>query len=416
MPIRPIYNYDQVTICNYGTIFGLKICPTIGIAMNKVALTIDADGNYSSAGTSNDHWVLNHNWKASTNVASSWWGNTSITKTAINVGGVQSRAMVSTGSAYYITCSDNTLRKVDIASQVVTIVVPVNSIQYYGDLRFDNERYIYFGHGSGVGRLDTWDDTYVLVTWNQSAVNRIGLSSTHVWICPQSANATQSVSRFLRSATFDSTTVNAGNVSVVIVENVLYSAIECTVDGDAILIQQTSSTAGSARTVKITAAGVVSVLNQFTASVAFGASSIIPLSAQCWVIHIQVSSSTTHAFTFNPRTMTQIGTTSTSNISHAITSGQGRNGWARIGGMIISMVMPTDAGSAVIMRLGTTMVTNVVTRGTLTATTGPSTYTMMWSDGTKIILSSSSGIIIYSNINGPYPQTGTTLGQALIPS
>lgn len=414
LPIKPIHDFDQPIITNYGTIFGAKICAPAGISMNKISLTTNSDGNFSPTGTTTHHRLLNHAHKPMVWDISAWFSNTGWVQSNVPVlSGLTPKFICSTGAAYYIsTTSSNKVVKVDaISSTSLEIALP--GVGVINDIKFDGERYVYIGHVSGISRLDTRDESITSVSIGTGGIQTMAISPTHVVCTPVTASLNPTVYRFARSGSF---TVGAAvSIPTTLAEIGTLGEAVVNADGDVLLTALSITSTGQARIVKITAAGVAS----YSPSVGIiCANTAIQLLDETNAILWQATTVGTISMTqFNPKTLT-IGVTSNCTSSSALTTNFKMSA-IKVAGCLIAI--PRNSATANIVAIFHTgnNISGVLQTPVIGADIGPITgsvtNSVVFFDGARIIVGTSTGLRIYTNINGIYPVSATTLGQLAIP-
>lgn len=157
MPITPIADYRSAGPVVLGQIYGIKVLGPVAENMNRVKLTVGADGNFSSSGTSRDHFILNLHHKY---YAPGYRGSNTVV-TTLGTFPVNSRPtgeIISIGSAYFVlTRGIYRVYRVDAFSGATTLVWDLtnySSTPY--SMRFDGEQYIYVCHSQGITKIDIY--------------------------------------------------------------------------------------------------------------------------------------------------------------------------------------------------------------------------------------------------------------------
>lgn len=205
LPIKPIHVQTIGTVSNYGRIFGLKTTNPQGDQLNKIPISIDADGNFSANGTLNDHWILNSHHASNPAVASWLTNNVKVVSKDVNLG-AQAAVIISVGNAYYAIDS-GTVFKVNADSLEVSTVTTAHGTKY--DMKYDGERYIYVTTSSGLLRIDTFDNSVATLSITNGGY-ALAITNTHIFVGRATSVATPSITRVNRE-TF---TIEAANGTI----------------------------------------------------------------------------------------------------------------------------------------------------------------------------------------------------------
>lgn len=418
-PIKPVHNYTDTVVTNYGTIYGLKLTAPAGQTMNKLTLAIDTDGNYSSSGTNNDHWLLNNAFKFPGGGGNFYFGNTGWNSTTISIVGMPYN-MISTGTAYYLNCTDGVLRKYSTLTQTTVTIAGVTTSANTYEMRYDGERYIYFSTSVGLGRLDIRDDSVINLTLTNGAVYGLAISASYICYCNSTAQNTLTpvFYRFSRTGTFDATTAQATTFTTTsMTTNRYVNQIEATIDNDFFAVTWHNGTVNTAAIIKITAAGVVSWVTPTNPITNTYSANLYYITHDTWLYTNTNSSGASNQALYYPRTATLSSNYTTAIGTQSPTGGKSFG--IKIAGTIVMMPKTVNACYA------TTLGANTTTGfgGAWSDVGAPSTYSFnqagfISSDGTKIFAtgSATNTLKIFTNINGNNPTAGETLAQLLLPS
>jgi len=425
LPIKPIHNYDQTYATNYGTMFGLKVTGNSGSSsMNKIALKVDSDGNYSNEGTTNNHWLLNTAYKPITYIDSAWFGNTAWSALSLTIGVSQQPIdIVSTGLSYYMTTASGKLYKVDTLTLTVTEITAAGT-GCNRHLAYDGERYLYVGSSAGLVRLDTVDDSCIILTCCAGGVLAIAISDTHILCTPYSSSPTPILVRLSRASAFDAANVTAGTLAALttFAENVYLGTITVAPNGNFFVYPSYIGLATNAKLVMISAAGAVTY-PQTSSTVVYNDASLQILTSTIGLLwRASTTASGTYCTHFNLSNGVVINNDALATTSPYAASYSFGSPSFKLGG--VNMFMPRYSGTAKHVNtkpcgdgVNASSITGAQTINTTNITeTNSGNGTPICFDGTKIIMGTVTGIKIITGINNTYVQSGVTLGQFCIPS
>lgn len=412
MPIKPLVDYQNTAFTNHGNICGLKVMAPSGMNMSKLKVVVDSNGNFSAAGASRDHWVLNNHHKMFSADNASWFGNTNWGTTVVTVGaGVRPEYICSTGDFYYVSCGTKTY-KVNALSFASTEIATAGST--VTDIKFDGERYVYVGCTTGLWRLDITDDSVSLLTIS-GGVQTLSINATHILTAPYTATATPTLTRVLRS-TFLVDSTNGSLLLTSFSEAVRIVDIQTDFDGNFLCVP-TVATSSNFKIIKVTTAASVSYTTAIGQVVSANCCIQIldATNAICW--HA-VTSSSMYQYQFNPKTMTLISSSSVATLPPLTT--QKKITAVKVSGVLVACPVPS----------GTTTHGTYTTLGSTTSTLPAPILSTAWhnsmsfasmnsflfSDGCRLISNSDTGLRIFTGVNGDKVYSNTTIGQALIPA
>lgn len=417
MPIKPMADFTTAAPANYGTLFGVKVLSNAGADMSKIKVTVDSDGNFSPAGTLQDHWLLNCHHRPQNAIPAAWFGNSSVVTTNYPVTGGIVENFVSTGAAYYCvtTGPNNSLVKVIAATGANVNILTMTGGAKINDLRFDGEKYIYFGTGTGLRRLDISTDTVSAELVLAGGVQHTAINGTHILCTPYTATATPTLTRVLRS-TFLVDTTNGSLLLGSFTETV--RLVETLTDWDGnFFVTWAAAAAVNHRVIKVTPAGVVSLLD-LRRILSSGVALYQVDADTIWMVQIVESSQAAYT-SFSPKTGVVKNTDS---CFPGVTQVIGQKGVIlKIGGVIAAFPRSTSGSqitgrSSLGYNLTSTMTTPIVSEdiyssaGGSTSSTAGSIYMY---DGCKLVSNSPSGLRILTNLHAT-PTTGVTLGQVAL--
>ena len=411
LPIKPIFDYTQNYVTNYGTIFGLKVLAPVGNNMSKIPLNIDTDGNYSPSGVEKDHWVLNTHHKYDTVTAASWFGNTNLTLSTINLT-ERPDYFCSIGQAYYVV-TPTKLKKINALLGTYTDF-PLNT---YYDLKYDGERYIYIGTPTGLVRLDTVDDSLLPLAIT-NGVQTMAINDTHIVCSQYGLSATPIITRVLRSS-FTVDTVNGSVTLATFTEAVRITEVVANFDGS-ILMAANVATAGNFKLVSLPKSGAAPTyvtLNQVVCA-NVGIQLIDENTAILWQA---VTTGVMYQVQFNPKTLLLTGSVQSIGTLSGLVGGLKLH-YGKIQGVIF--VVPRNAAAAnatITTSLGKTITANlgapvIQADGQTNLHTGLTTNAFFFWDGCRAISNHDVGLRIFGAVNGSYCYSGVTLGQIAIPA
>lgn len=151
------------TAYNTGRLFGMKVVPPTGAALDTVVVPVDASGFYSSSGTNTNHFLLPVSGGDMNTLAV---GNNRLVATLYSGGPSQNvyDAVVIGGRFVYCAASSYSIMKLDLDTSVWTTVYSGGGATYA--CQYDGAGYIYFATANGVTRLAVADDslTHLAVT------------------------------------------------------------------------------------------------------------------------------------------------------------------------------------------------------------------------------------------------------------
>lgn len=203
MPITPIADYMSAGPIVLGQIYGLKVLGPVGENMNRVKLTVGSDGNFSTSGTSKDHFILNLHHKHD---FSGFGSNT----TTIDLGTLPANhyptgEIITIGSAYFLL-TRNTFRlyRIDAFSGATTLVWDITAVGYTPYcMRFDGEQFIYIGHSNGLAKIDVYS---LAVTPQISSASARGITFLNGYVVFSSSQLVTSAQTVYKVDTGNSTT------------------------------------------------------------------------------------------------------------------------------------------------------------------------------------------------------------------
>lgn len=424
LPIKPIYDFAQSFISNYGAIFGLKVAANSGANMNRIKGTIDADGNFSGSGTLADHWLLNCHHKTVSD-ANSWGANTSWTSASPVVASGRPEAMVSTGANYYVITTllgAGTLYKINALTASAGVALTTGS---FTDIKFDGDRYVYIGTQTSIIRLDIRDDSMATITI-AGGVQSIGINSTHIITAPFSSSASPAITRILRAAAFTTidTSVTLALTNVYVGDVMKFLDITTDHDGNFWLVGN-ATTAANFRVVKITQAGLVSSLVPTVAPGIPVTANAVMVDATTLLITLTGSTGSSTVMQYNPRTNTYIAAAGVTPGLAFTPNANFRATTVKVSGVLITYSRPNSVGAyGVAVALGGIAVgsASILTSGVVNTANNANSVTvatqnpfLFW-DGCRLITNTDMGLKIYTGVNGSNPTSSVTVGQAVLPA
>ena len=441
LPIKPITDYNATYITNYGTLYGLKTLAPSGNHMNKISIPVDSSGNYTPAGTSKPHFLLNNYYGsgASTTEETSWFACTQWVNTpATSANSTRPEYMVSTGTAWYMITSltaSNYLIKYSATLNTSTLLPTATS--QYNDIKYDGERYIYIATTTGIRQLDTRTDTLGTEIAISGGVYTIVIGPSYIVCAPYTPSTTPVLTILQRptaqqATTFQIYTTTIGsfvagtytpttfNESVRIVDGCM------DLSGNMWFVPTVGTTASNFRMLK------VSPIFQVTSSSGIGGA-VLPANCAIQVLDINnmivwqiVSAGNVYAYQFNPITGILVYSSNTAGVVLA-TNTQLRATFIKYDG-VVTIVPRSSAVSPIFARLSlgasiTLNASNLPQIGTpviTTAQTGSSSLTcasanpFLFTDGGRIITNNETGIRVLTNIHGINVATNVTYSQMAI--
>lgn len=417
MPLKPVADYASTYVTNYGQIYGLKVLSQAGLNMNKIQINADSDGNYSPSGTLSDHWLLNNHHKYMSSDNASWFTNTAILPTNVSTG-YRPEFVASSGPFYYITggVTTNQLGKVNVLLGTYTSISTAYSAY---DIKYDGERYMYFGTSTGLSRLDTRDDSITSLTI-AGGVFTFAINATHIVTAPFTASATPIITRVLRS-TFAVDSSNGSITLATFTESVRINDLVMDHAGNAHMVANVG-TAGNFKITKIPAATPASPTYTTLSQLVCAQASLHVIDANNICLMQGVTSSSIYRTQYNPTSMVQIGSTTSVGTLPALTA-QHKATSAKIAGVLftLSRSSTTTGAVAALLSLGNTVTTSLGTHvmsadnyAASTNLTSASANQFVFWDGARIVSNYETGLRYYSNMNGINPYNLVTVGQVAI--
>lgn len=423
LPIKPIYNY-QGTVLNYGQIYGLKMMPPTGGSMNKVKCTVDSNGNASNSGTLSDHWLMNNLAKYHGNYKNCLFENSGWTNTTLTFpGNYRPDVMVSTGAAYYFggAGSSSYMSKVNALTNGVTALTMASGANIY-DMKYDGERYVYYGTNSGLCRLDTVDDTQISLAIG--AVRTLSISTTTIMCGMYTTSTTPYINRVLKS-TFALESGTVGNFTSG--ANTANSFLESTAsftdsvtdyNGNVYMVSPVSA-AQNFKITKITPDGIISYLNTSLTNYPAWQVGLTILDKDTLLVN-QLASNT--AFY---QSQIQLSNFTTVDVQGVGISGPNvtalsyyRSSTYVVSGVIFTTFKPNAAQLITVANpLGYAGSTALYSSRTAwndltTAVMGSiSAYPAIWFDGVRLFNNTDTGVRIWTKVNGESAATNIQLGQ-----
>lgn len=410
LPIRPIHNYTSKLSEPHGKIHGLKVTAPAGTAMNKLQLSLDGNGNFSTSGTLKDNWLLDIQHKAYSN-SPTYWGyqNTNWVVNNINLGVAPIHLCTVGGYIYLITSTS--LLKVNTATGTWSTLVTGSN---YTDIKYDGERYIYLPQLTGLSRLDTNDDSITfLATTSVGGVQTVVITGTHILCTPRSAAAQPVIVRVFRSSfTVDNSITPSFSWSSA------YLMDGCTDDlGNAYFVPKDSSFSSYPYILKITPAGVTSAISPPSYTTTSQCVGAYRLDSNNLIFYMQFSNDAVYANLYNFRTNTF---TNLSNCSSPGSTGSYRSGIAKINGVLVCSTRQAGSASSINtanLNNGTSLYPAVPVTSVPIASNLSDNYNLpMLFDGARIVYGTTTGVRVFTKINSNWPVAGTNLGQVVLPA
>jgi hypothetical protein len=155
MPISLIAGQSTAAPTPLGQVYGMKMLYPTGNNMNRIKLYIDADGNFSTTGTNQDHFLLMNHGPIMTTASIT---DTHSTKSALGALGSNPEfgQIHSVGSAYFV-CMANAgtkVKRVDAFTGSTIDVLTFSGGYLYS--KYDGENYLYIGTGTTIYKLNVW--------------------------------------------------------------------------------------------------------------------------------------------------------------------------------------------------------------------------------------------------------------------
>lgn len=445
MPIKPITDFTSTYITNYGTMFGLKILAPSGNHMNKISIPVDSNGNYTPAGTSKPHFLLNNYWGSGGGAAvdeTSWfqcsqWISQSYTSST----STRPEYMISTGTAWYmITTSGGALLKYSATLNTCTTIT-LSGTPTLTDLKFDGERYVYIGTTTGIRQLDIRNNDNVATELSVTGgVYCIVIMPTYVLVAPNTAVASPVLYLYNRpvggaapgaTPIFALTTGTIGSfvagsttlTGVFGTETAVRIVDGCLdLDGNVWLTPTVSVLAANYKLIKVTPGGSVSSISTIGQVISQNAGLQV-LDGNNMVLWHAVQATGATAYQFNPRTGPTLIGSATSGALAATLTAQVKLTAIKYDGVLTVVPKATIAGDLYVrLPLGgtntTILATPVVTATQATYATNATANQFIFTDGGRIIGNNDNGIKVFTNIHGisvASPSTSpVTLGQMAI--
>lgn len=413
LPIKPVHNYNGVYIENKGMISGLKLLPNIGGNMQKVKINVDSNGNYAAGGASTDHWVLNNHYKTYDSSSTAWAGNTNWTSVDVVVGnGLETiTGFVFTGYAYYVITTGRLSKILLFNYQNFDL-----SMVVYKDIKYDGERYVYLSSSTGLSRLDTTDDSIVNLTI-ANGVQAFSITDQHI-VCAQATSAAiPTITRVLRSTFAVDSTNGSFSLATFTVAVTLADAVT-DFAGNVIFVPYVGSSSQTYfKLVKISPAGVASYhyVGGYTAATSTVTPTLFMVGRDELAV-VQNYSNTIYVSLLQASTLAVISQT-TINGSYGGDNSATKGLAFKLGGVLVTgprVHTSYGTGQITLGNSAVGFVTPVVgpTLGTFT----DAHYMPMNYDGSRLVVGTSTGLRIWSNVNGEYVQSNIQIGQTLLPA
>lgn len=414
LPIKPIHGYTA-TPTNYGQLMGVKLVSNAGDDMTKLQVSVDSNGNFSNTGTLKDHWLLNTHWRHDQAAGNVWWSNASIkiVKSEYTAAaGERIEYMCSTGNAWYgITASTgNKLIKIDTTNGSSTTIATAGATQFF-DIKFDGERFVYFGTGTGLRRLDTQNDTVSSELVIGGGVSTFSINQSHVVCAANTLSATPTITRVIRSTFAVDTTLGSQSLSTFTDSIKIVDAIT-DYDGNILMVPTIPTTLASNKIVRITPAGAISYI--ISNPIVHNSGGLFQLDANT-VVHAQmVNGSTMYQVQFNPKTATVINITTCG--SMPVLNASSKCTFAKIQG-VLNAVGRSSAGLTFTTRtsLGgptaNVLPTPVVSENTTTTLSAATQNNFIHTDGCRVFSNNDTGLRVFTGMQAGNTYATVSLGQ-----
>jgi hypothetical protein len=441
LPIKPIADYNQTYVSNYGTIFGLKALAPAGNYMNRIRLQADSDGNYTPSGTLRDHFLLNLHHKSFSTDEFSWWTNGQWL-TALVPGNISARPIYicSTGSFYYTVtdvATSNSIVKYNalLNTSIVTSYTSPGGTIY--DIKFDGERYVYFGTSTGLGIIDirASDATAPTLIAIGGGVYTMVITPTYVYCAGAGASATPTITRVLRSTNLvDSASSNgftSGAVAVSTYGDATTRLIDGVLDLDGnVWFAPCMSTGANFKLVKVAPSGLSYPVIGNVSAVAWNNVGLHVLDGTNIVLYQYTSTAVSiYQTQYNPRT--SVATTSTTQTVTTMTVTSNVKMYViKYDGVLFTIpriasgsgyplrttLCATTGGSAITVLNGIVQLLAPVQGTALTVGSTATQNQFIWTDGARLIGNSDTGLRIFTNVHGVNTSNNSTLGQLALPA
>jgi hypothetical protein len=438
LPIKPLTDFNATYITNYGTLYGLKVLAPSGNHMNKISVPVDSTGNYSPAGTSKPHFLLNNYYGsgAGTTEETSWFNCSQWVTTQVS-SPYRMEYMVSTGTAWYMfnTTQSNIYKFSATLGSYSTIVL--SGTPTITDLKFDGERYVYIGTSTGIRQLDIRTDLVSAEITITNGVYAMVIGPSYIVTAPNATSATPVLTILQRPTPtnaipfqiYTSTigSFSGGTYTTASAYGEAVKMVDACIDhsGNMWFAPTVTTTASNFKLLKISPTFGVT----FSSGIAGTA---IPANCALQVLDINniilwqcVTSGSIYAYQFNPTTGLQISVSNTVGSTTALNTSV-KATWIKYDG-VITLVPKSSATNPVFARLSlgasVSLTSNIPSIGTPVVTTaqnGTSSLTaasanqFLYTDGGRIIANNDTYLRVFTNVHGINVATNTTYGQMAI--